>query len=145
MVVALGGDGTVNEVINGLLTDGVHDRVPALGLVPAGSTNVFAPPSGLPNDPIEATGVLLAAIRYRLSRAPVSLGQADDRYFTFAAGLGFDAADRPRGRAQAAPRQASTHVLFARVGVREFFATDRRHPQLHVELPDGSASTASTS
>ena len=32
----------------------------------------------------------------------------------------------------------STHALYARVGVREFFAADRRHPQLHVELPDGT-------
>ena len=53
VVVALGGDGTVNEVINGLLTDGVHPGVPALGVVPAGSTNVFARAVGVPNDPID--------------------------------------------------------------------------------------------
>ena len=62
-MVALGGDGTVNEVINGLLTDGVHDHVPALGVVPAGSTNVFVRALGLPNDPIEATGLLLEGLR----------------------------------------------------------------------------------
>jgi diacylglycerol kinase family enzyme len=137
VVVALGGDGTVNEVINGLLTDGVHPDVPALGVVPAGSTNVFARALGLPNDPIEATGALLEGVRNATSR-PVSLGLADDRYFCFAAGLGFDAAivhgverHRRKGR-------RSTHLLYARVGVTEFFRADRRHPRLHVELPDGT-------
>ncbi len=91
VVVALGGDGTVNEVVNGLLTDGVHPSVPALGVVPAGSTNVFARALGLPNDPVEATGALLEALRAG-SHRPVSLGQADDRWFIFAAGLGYDAA-----------------------------------------------------
>jgi diacylglycerol kinase family enzyme len=137
VVVALGGDGTVNEVINGLLTDGLHPDVPALGVVPAGSTNVFVRALGLPNDPIEATGALLEGLRTRTSRT-VSLGRADERYFCFAAGLGFDAAvvhgverHRRKGR-------RSTHVLYARVGVREFLRTDRRHPALHVELPDGT-------
>src|SRR5215510_2420166 len=64
VVIALGGDGTVNEVANGLLTDGVHDAVPALGVVPAGSTNVFARALGMPNNPIEATGALLDALRH---------------------------------------------------------------------------------
>ena len=136
-VIAFGGDGTVNEVVNGLLTDGVHAGVPALGVVPAGSTNVFARALGLPNDPIEATGVLLEAIRTG-SRRTVSLGRLDDRYFVFAAGMGFDAAivggvERHRRRGK-----KSTHVLYARVGIKEFFASDRRHPKLHVELPDGT-------
>jgi diacylglycerol kinase family enzyme len=135
-VVAMGGDGTVNEVVNGLLTDGIHDRVPALGVVPAGSTNVFARALGLPNSPVEATGALLEALRSG-SRRRVSLGRVDERWFVFAAGIGFDAAvvagvDRQRRRGK-----RSTHGLFARVGVREFFAADRRRPQLHVELPGG--------
>jgi diacylglycerol kinase family enzyme len=135
-VIAMGGDGTVNEVVNGLLTDGIHDRVPALGVVPAGSTNVFARALGLPNSPVEATGALIEALRSG-ARRTVSLGRVDDRWFVFAAGIGFDAAivagvDRQRRRGK-----RSTHALYARVGVREFFAADRRAPQVHVELPGG--------
>jgi diacylglycerol kinase family enzyme len=137
VVVALGGDGTINEVVNGLLTDGVHDAVPALGIVPAGSTNVLARALGLPNDPIEATGVLLDGLRTGARRA-ITLGVMDERWFTFAAGLGFDAAvvagvERYRRRGK-----RSTHPLYVRVGIREFFRTDRRHPKVHVHLPDGT-------
>jgi diacylglycerol kinase family enzyme len=136
-VVALGGDGTINEVVNGLLTDGVHDRIPALGVIPGGATNVFARALGLPNDPVESTWMLLDALRAG-TRRPVSLGQADDRWFIFAAGVGFDAAiiarvDRMRSRGR-----RSSELLFARAGLREFFAADRRHPQLHLQLGDGS-------
>jgi len=137
VVVALGGDGTVNEIVNGLLTDGVHDGVPALGIVPAGSTNVFARALGLPNDPIEATGVLLEALRAGRRRR-VSVGRLDERWFVFAAGVGFDAAViagverlRQKGR-------KSTIRLYTRVGLREFLRADRRRPQLHIDLPDGT-------
>ena len=51
LVVILGGDGTVNEVVNGLLDAGPHDGVPALGVVPGGGTNVFARALGLPAGP----------------------------------------------------------------------------------------------
>lgn len=136
-VVAFGGDGTVNEVVNGLLTDGVHPDIPALGVVPAGSTNVFARALGLPNDAVEATGALLEALRLG-TRRRISLGRADERWFVFAAGMGFDAAivagverHRRRGR-------RSTHALYARVGVAQFLSTTRRRPRLRVELADGS-------
>jgi diacylglycerol kinase family enzyme len=137
VVVALGGDGTVNEVINGLLTDGVHDRVPALGIVPAGSTNVFVRALGLSNDPIEATGQLLEGLRTG-GRRPVSLGLADDRYFCFAAGLGFDAAIVHGVERKRRQGKRSTHVLYVKVGAREFFRSQRRNPRVHVELPDGT-------
>ena len=137
VVVALGGDGTINEVVNGLLTDGIHPTVPALGIVPAGSTNVFARALGLPNDPIEATGALLEGLRTG-SRRAVSLGMVDDRWFTFATGMGFDAAIVEGVERQRRRGKRSTHTLYARVGVREYFHTDRRHPRLHVELPDGT-------
>ncbi|MDP9118455.1 MAG: diacylglycerol kinase family lipid kinase [Actinomycetota bacterium] len=137
VVVALGGDGTINEVVNGLLTDGIHPRVPSLGIVPAGSTNVFARALGLPNDPIEATGALLGGLRTG-SRRAVNLAMMDDRWFTFAAGIGFDAAVVQAVERERRKGKRSTHALYARVAIREFFRSDRRHPSLRVELPDGT-------
>jgi diacylglycerol kinase family enzyme len=141
VVVAFGGDGTVNEVVNGLLTDGVHEGVPALGVVPAGSTNVFARALGLPTVPIEATGVVLEALRTG-TRRPVSMGcvtqRGGDRYFVFAAGMGLDAAIVAGVEKQRNKGRRSTDLLYARVGVREFYRIDRRHPRLRIELPDGT-------
>jgi diacylglycerol kinase family enzyme len=136
-VVAFGGDGTINEVVNGLLTDGVHERIPALGVIPGGATNVFARALGLPNDPIEATGMLLDALRAG-RRRPVSLGRADDRWFIFAAGVGFDAAIIGRVDRHRARGRRTSEFLFARAGIREFLALDRRHPRLHLQLPDAT-------
>ena len=90
LVVALGGDGTVNEVVNGLLTDGPRPGLPALAVVPGGSTNVFVRAVGLPVHPFDATGVILEALRAGRARR-IGLGLADDRWFTFNAGYGFDA------------------------------------------------------
>lgn len=90
LVVALGGDGTVNEVVNGLLSDGPAAVRPTLAVVPAGSTNVFARVLGLPRDPVEATAEILAAIRADRSRL-IGLGRLDERWFTCCAGIGFDA------------------------------------------------------
>src|SRR5437762_7434766 len=71
LVVVLGGDGTVNEVVNGLLRTYDGSRrpdQPALAVVPGGSTNVFHRTLDIPRDPVEATGSLLDAIRERRSR-----------------------------------------------------------------------------
>ncbi|OZM73809.1 diacylglycerol kinase [Amycolatopsis antarctica] len=107
LVVAHGGDGTVNEVVNGLLSargraPGPDEGAPMLGVVPGGSANVFARALGLPRDPVEATYQLLNAIEDRRGRQ-VGLGVADGRWFTFNAGLGWDAdvvagVDRRRGK-----------------------------------------------
>ena len=85
VVVVLGGDGTVNEVVQGIATTRV-----ALAVIPGGSTNVLARSLGLPNDAIAATGVVLRKLTAGHVRR-VNLGVANDRYFTFHAGYGWDA------------------------------------------------------
>src|SRR5215471_3827234 len=86
VVVVLGGDGTLNEAANGLAGTNC-----AMAPLPGGSTNVFARTIGLPNDPIEATSVLLDALS-RGSIRRVGLGSVNGRYFLFHVGMGFDAA-----------------------------------------------------
>jgi diacylglycerol kinase family enzyme len=136
VVVALGGDGTVNEVVNGLLTDGLHPGVPRLGIVPGGSTNVVARALGLPNDPFEATSVLIDAMKTD-RRRHIGLGQADDRWFVFTAGLGYDAAVVAAVEAHRRRGRPSTHSLYVRTAVRTFFKQDRRSPAITLEFPDG--------
>jgi diacylglycerol kinase family enzyme len=130
LVVALGGDGTVNEVVNGLLAHGPSDRVPRLAVVPGGSTNVFARALGLPNDPVEATGALLDALERRRERA-IGLGKAftegePDRWFTFTAGLGFDAGVVGRVEEQRRSGRRSTHALYVNQALRHY-VTEREH------------------
>ena len=143
LVLTLGGDGTVNEAVNGILGDGAAGgpalpggtaaSVPALAALPGGNANVFTRAVGLPADLVDATGQVLQALaegRYRR----IGLGLAGGRYFTFHAGLGLDAevvravdGHRARGR-------AATSVLYLRMILRQFYrVTDRRHPALMVE------------
>jgi diacylglycerol kinase family enzyme len=133
-VAVLGGDGTINEVINGILAEGPAAGLPALGVVPGGSTNVFARSLGIPADPVEATGELLEALRTDRTRT-IGLGRADERWFTFTAGLGLDAdAVRLVELARARGKRA-TPQLYASCAMRRFFRTDRRHPPLVLSRP----------
>lgn len=134
-VLVLGGDGTVNEVVNGLLSAGPSPDVPALAIVPGGSTNVFARALGLPASPMEATGQLLEALRAGRSTR-VGLGKADERWFTFCAGLGLDAAAVARVEERRAKGKRSTPGLYVRSTVnRYFFGTNRRHAPLMLSMP----------
>ena len=140
LVVALGGDGTVNEVVNGILNARrpASGKLPDLGLVPGGSTNVFARALGLPNDPVEATGILLDAI-HEGRRRPVSMGMADDRYFTFTAGFGFDAAVVGIVEERRSAGQKSTGGLYIRSALRHYFrGMDRKHPPIGMKMADGT-------
>jgi diacylglycerol kinase family enzyme len=137
-VVAYGGDGTVNEVLNGLLGEGPGPDVPALGIIPGGSANVFARNLGLPRDPVAATGRLLWALRHGPRTRRVGLATADDRWFAFNAGVGLDAAvvagvERARTRGKKA-----TPARYVRTAVRQFFAEDRHEGPLTLHLPDGT-------
>jgi diacylglycerol kinase family enzyme len=85
VVVAFGGDGTVNEAANGLA--GSDTPLTAL---PGGSTNVWARVLGIPNDVVDATEHLLRmADEWRPRR--LDLGRVDERHFVFSAGVGLDA------------------------------------------------------
>ncbi|EST32737.1 diacylglycerol/lipid kinase family protein [Streptomyces roseochromogenus] len=147
LVVALGGDGTVNEVVNGLLHAGPDpDRLPGFAVVPGGSTNVFARALGLPNDPVEATGALLDALREGSERF-VGLGLTSgtpgtedeavpDRWFTFNAGLGFDAGVVGRVEQQRERGKKSTHGLYVRQVIRQFLGEpNRRRGSITLERP----------
>jgi diacylglycerol kinase family enzyme len=131
-VVALGGDGTVNEVVNGLLAEGPRGDLPALAIVPGGNANVFARALGLPASPVEATSQLLDALRTHRRRS-VGLGQADDRWFTFCAGLGLDAEVVRRVERKRADGRRATPALYVRQGVHQFFLHGgRRRPAITV-------------
>jgi diacylglycerol kinase family enzyme len=126
VVVALGGDGTVNEVVNGLLHAGIHPDLPALAVVPAGSTNVFARALGMPNSAIDATSQLLEALLEDRTRT-IGLSMADDRWFTFNAGLGLDAGAVHRVEKARAKGRTATQQLYVRSAVKEYFLGVAKH------------------
>ena len=134
LVITLGGDGTANEAVNGILDRGPGPDRPALAVVPGGSTNVFARALGMPNDPVEATGQILDALREKRTRS-IGLGTADGRWFTFCAGLGLDAdVVAAVERARSGGRR-STPALYVTTAVREFYAGDRDAPPLRLTRP----------
>ncbi|MBN1093705.1 diacylglycerol kinase family lipid kinase [Blastococcus sp. TML/M2B] len=147
LVVTLGGDGTVNEVVNGLLAHGPGAHLPTLAVVPGGSTNVFSRALGRSRDPVEATAEILASVRAGRTRL-VSLGTAsatgtaheagwtDPRWFVFAAGLGFDAEVIARVDAQRARGRRSTGALYVREGTSAFLrGRERRRPAMTLQIP----------
>ena len=135
VVVVHGGDGTVNEVANGLMYRGVRPDVPMLAVVPGGSTNVFARAMGIDPDPTEATEQILEALASRRVRT-VSLGRADDRYFTFNAGLGLDAETVRAVEKRRAKGSTISNAMHVRDAVMQYFRAHRRPPRLSLELPD---------
>jgi diacylglycerol kinase family enzyme len=140
LLITLGGDGTVNEAVNGLMTarygrsPRAEDR-PALAVVPGGSTNVFARALGLPRDWTEGAGAILEALREGRSRT-IGLGLADDRYFTFCAGLGLDAAVVRRVERARLRGSVATPGLFVRAALRQYAAHgELRQPSILLERP----------
>ncbi|MBE0569172.1 MAG: diacylglycerol kinase family lipid kinase [Deltaproteobacteria bacterium] len=120
-VVAVGGDGTIHEVANGLAGTGTR-----LAIVPGGTGNVFARELGLP-DSVEGCLALLTEGR----TITVPLGKANDRYFVLLGSAGFDAEVVERMNHRQKNRLGiAAYVL---VGIRHFF---RPQPPLWLDLPE---------
>ncbi|HVT00349.1 MAG TPA: diacylglycerol kinase family protein [Solirubrobacterales bacterium] len=103
VVVSFGGDGTLNEVANGLAGTDMP-----MAILPGGSANVVARSLGIPDDVVDATEHLLSLADEWAPRK-VDLGRVDDRHFVFACGAGIDATvvkrvdAHPRLKATAGP------------------------------------------
>jgi diacylglycerol kinase family enzyme len=105
-VIGFGGDGTLNEVATGIAGTST-----ALGVIPGGSTNVFARTIGLPNDPVAAAPLVAAGLAAGNLRR-IGLGRVNGRYFCFHIGIGFDAAVVRAVERRAAMKRWFGHPLF---------------------------------
>ena len=82
LVIAVGGDGTVNEVANGLAGSET-----VMGTIPAGTSNIWAREIGFSRKPLAAVQAIATG-----DRRQIDLGRTGDRYFVLFAGFGIDAA-----------------------------------------------------
>jgi diacylglycerol kinase family enzyme len=140
VVIVHGGDGTVNEVVNGLMeVGGPGADAPAVGVVPGGSANVFARALGISSDPIEATNQLVDLLSdYRRGGGLRRIGLMDcgERWGVFTAGMGVDGDVVAAVEAQRAKGRKVTASRYIRVAIREVLASASKEPTLTVHLPD---------
>ena len=137
-IVTLGGDGTINEVINGLLDSEVSNfPQPILAPIPGGLANVFPRSLGFSSDAVLATGQVIEAIE-QSNCEMIPLGKMNDRWFAFNAGLGLDAgivSTMEALRAEGKKASPSTYLL---ASLKHYFReADTTHPHLKVENADG--------
>jgi diacylglycerol kinase family enzyme len=132
LIVCLGGDGTLNEVIQGI----AGTPMPVVPL-PGGGTNVFARTLGLPRDPVEATAVILDRLHDDDAPRRINLGRVNGRVFASNAGVGFDAAIVKAVERRFRLKRRMGEPVFVYQGVRLFFfAYPRRTGQLTLVAGD---------
>lgn len=133
-VFVLGGDGTANEVVNG-----VGDRLP-IGVLPAGGTSVLPRVLGLPRDLEEAVERLCDALAEESVRS-IALGTVNGRRFSFAAGIGIDAEivkridERGRGGEAADEAARPGDLWFVREAIAVLLEGEYASPLMRVEVP----------
>jgi diacylglycerol kinase family enzyme len=132
VVAVLGGDGTVNEVVNGL-----RGSDAALGLLGGGRVNVLARGLGLPADPDRAAARLLELLASG-ARRRLTLGVAGDRCFALNAGLGLGGAIVREVERRQRAKQLYGDRAYLAAGLKALLVDhDRDHPHLTAHLPDG--------
>jgi diacylglycerol kinase family enzyme len=141
LVIGLGGDGTVNEIANGLLLDGPNPEGPLLAAIPGGNGNVFARNMGLSENPMEATAQILNAINNQKFQE-IGVGRIAtnniSRWFLFNAGIGLDAAVLAEMEVRRASGKAVSDFAYATLALRELFArTNRKHGSLSLVSDSG--------
>jgi diacylglycerol kinase family enzyme len=143
VVIVHGGDGTVNEVVNGILGDCGRGRPaqdgPAVAVVPGGSANVFARALGISPDPIAATNQLVDLLddfRKGASWRRIGLMDCGERWGVFTTGMGVDGAVVAAVEAQREKGRKVTASRYIRVAVREMLTSAREEPSLTLHLPD---------
>jgi lipid kinase YegS len=126
LLIAAGGDGTVNEVVHGLM-DLSRIARPVLGVVPLGTANDFAIGCGIPRDPEEALTLCMES-----KGVPVDVGKANEHWFLNAASIGFGA----EVTATTPPelKRLLGHAAYTVMGA--ILATNLRHYQGRLTLPD---------
>lgn len=129
LVISFGGDGTLNEVASG-----VAGSQTSLGVLPGGSTNVFARTIGLPNDPIAAVNMLVSGLEDpQANIRPIGLGRVNGRFFCFHTGVGYDAAVVRNVETRASLKRWAGHPLFIYAALQTWLNKyDRHHPHFTV-------------
>lgn len=122
VVVAFGGDGTLNEVVNGLAGTDLP-----VAMLPGGSTNVVCRTLGMPNDVVDATEHLLSLADDWKPRK-IDLGMVDDRYFVFACGVGIDATVVRRVDANPKLKASAGPYYYSWAGISAFYRKYRVNP-----------------
>jgi diacylglycerol kinase family enzyme len=138
IVVAFGGDGTLNEVANGLAGTDVP-----VSVLPGGSTNVVCRTLGIPNDVVDATEHLLAALDDWAPRK-IDLGRAGERHFVFSCGVGIDATVVKRVDAHPRLKSRAGPYYYSWAAISAFYRNYMVKPiALRVEI-DGKATEGIT-
>jgi diacylglycerol kinase family enzyme len=141
LVVVHGGDGTVSNVVNGLLGrpgELPTGHVPALAIVPGGSANVTARSLGIPPGPIDATNQLIWLLdRYGQEKNWRRIGLIDcgEHWAVLNAGMGVDAEAVAKVETQREKGVKVTPTRYITAAVRAVVAYSRHEPRLTVELP----------
>ena len=129
LVIGLGGDGTLNEIANGILENDSKSTKPALAGIPGGNANVFLRNLGYSNDPITATAQLLTNLERGTTRK-IGMGKLttenQSRWFLFNAGFGLDARVLVRMEARRFSGKLASDVAYAFLTLRELFTEIRK-------------------